>query len=226
MENIILLILFTYPGAFVEFTYHHFAKDMPFYHEPETYFRTARIFFISALMTLGCLTLFGAIYHGPLNLSNAVMFLSKDNYAIYFAIVSCAASIAVGLLWFGAAFLIEWGKNIWRSKHNKARSGKRGQVWMSMMVDKDLPKQDYVIEIRKNGELVRCGLAKHVPDDLRKDTGFVLTQCEVVKKYLDHPDYDVISGPLISYLDIKDNTEIIIRDGSRLCDWLTGKLKE
>lgn len=223
MESIIWLILFTYPGAFAEFTYDHFAKDKPFYRKPESYFRTARVFFLSALISLGCLTLFGKIYHGPLELSTAVMFLSKSNYAIFYALASAAASIIVGAAWYGLSCIAERRRNAGNEARGKATSGKRSQVWMSMMVDDKVPSTDYVIEIWKDGRMVRRGLAMHVPDDLRDDTGFVLTHSDMVEEVLNTKDQDLISDPTVSYIDIHTGTEIILRDAKKYCDWITGK---
>lgn len=226
MENIILLILFTYPGAFVEFTYYFFAKDRDFYHQPESYFRTARIFFFSAIITLGCLWLFGEIYHGPLTLSNAIMFLSRDNNAIHFAIVSCAASALLGLAWFAGRSLIERIENCWNTAHGKARRGPRKQVWMSMMADPNTPKTDYVAELYHDGKLVRRGLVYHLTNDPQEDNAMALMHCELVEEVLNTENQDLIGEPIISYVDMGKNNEIILRDGTKFVAWLAGETKE
>lgn len=226
MENIIWLILFTYPGAFTEFTYHYFAKDRAFYREPEAYFRTARVFFLSALISLACLTLFGKIYHGPLDLSTAVMFLSKKNHAIYYALVSFVASVGVGAAWYGLNCLIEHIRNKGKIAQRKAPSGKKKQVWMSMMADPRTPQTDYVVEVWQHGKLVRRGLAMHMPDDLREDAGFALTHCDTVEEVLNTEDQDLISEPSVSYVDVKTETEIIIREANKYCEWIMGKFDQ
>jgi len=226
MENIIWLILFTYPGAFTEFTYFFLSKDRDFYHKPEAYFRTARIFFFSAIITLGCLRFFGAIHHGPLNLSNAVMFLSKDNYAIHFAIVSCVASIAFGFVWYKIRSRIERIQNQWNTKHGKARRGPRKQVWKSMLADPDTPQTDFVAEIYHDGKLIRRGLVYHMTNDPKEDNSIALIQCELVEEVLSTENQAAIGDPMISYVDMERNNEIILRDGTKFVEWLAGETEK
>lgn len=225
MENIIVAILFTYPGAFAEFTYWSFAKDEPFYRKPESYFQTARIFFLSALITLASLAFFGWVSCPGLNLSNAITFLNHGNNALCYTLISCAISGATGFVWFATRIGLQEVGNWLKISQGKARIGPRKQVWMSMLADKNTPQMGYVIEIHKHGELKQCGLAYHVPDDLREDTGFALMHCDLVKKYMDNPEYDIISKPLVSYIDLEHDAEIIIRDGLKFSKWLAGELK-
>ena len=221
MENIIVAILFTYPGAFVEFTYWKLAKDAAFYKKPEEYFRIARVFFLSAIVTLFCLLLFGIIEHGQLELSNAVYYLEQRNNAIIYSIVSVVISCMVGFVWYGLSCLRQLIRNKWRLNHRKAPDGKCKQVWMSMLADPDVPKMDYVLEIWKHGKLMKRGYIMHLPDDLREDTGFVLMHCDLVEEVLNTPDQDLISDPLVSYVDIATETEIIIRDAKKYLAWVT-----
>ncbi|MBR3740228.1 MAG: hypothetical protein IKN04_07155 [Clostridia bacterium] len=225
MENIIIAILFTYPGAFAEFVYTYFAKDRDFYKKPEEYFRIARVFFLSAFITLLSLLLIGFMTGRQLTVENAAAFLGKGNNALFYTFISCAISAAIGFTWFAARVGLEKAENRRNTKHGKAMNGPRKQVWMSMMEDPDTPQTGYVIEIRKNGELAQCGLAYHVPDDLREDTGFALMHCGLVKEYMDNPEYDLISAPLVSYIDLDHGAEIIIRDGTKFSKWLAGELK-
>lgn len=48
----------------------------------------------------------------------------------------------------------------------------------------------------------------------------------MVKQYMDDPEYDVISEPLVSYIDIKIDAEIIIRDAEAFSKWLAGEETE
>ena len=222
MESIIVAILFTYPGAFVEFTYWKLAKDAVFYKKPEEYFRIARVFFFSAIVTLICLFLFSIIEHGELELSNAVHYLEQRNNAILYSLVSMTISCIVGAGWYGLACAWQSVQNKRNLKHGKAPAGKRSQVWMSMLADPDTPQMDYVLEIWKHGKLLKRGYIMHLPDDLREDTGFALMHCDIVEEVLNTPDQDLISDPLISYVDIATETEIIIRDAKKYLAWMRG----
>lgn len=225
MEKIILLFLFTYPGSFAEFTYSHFAKDRVFYREPDTIFRTARGFFLSAIITYLCLVIYGKIIGASVDLPGVIKHLSVGKYLFPYALGTLIASILAGVLWYAGACAVEALQNRYRAKHDKPRAGRSKQVWMAMIADPNTPQTDYAVEIRKNGQLVRCGLAYHMPDDLRVDTGFALVHCATVAEYIDNAEYDLIGPPLIHYIDLEHDAEIILRDATKLCDWLEGKAK-
>lgn len=220
MEKIILLFLFTYPGSFAEFTYSHFAKDRVFYREPDTIFRTARGFFLSAIITYLCLVIYGKIIGAPVDLPGVIKHLSVGKYLFPYALGTLIASILAGVLWYAGACVVEALQNRYRAKHDKPRAGRSKQVWMAMIADPDTPQTDYAVEIRKGGKRVRCGLVYHMPDDLRVDTGFALMHCDMVEEYIDKPDYDLIGPPLIHYIDLDHDAEIIIRNAKEMYNLL------
>lgn len=223
MQDIIPLILFTYPGAFAEFTYWHFAKDKEFYKEPDAYFRAARVFFLSAVVTLVSLFASTLLYHTTIDLSTVVSFLNTGNHAIWYALISLCTSVLTGLGWFGCAYLWEKISNHFRLSRGKAPASERNHTWMSMLADPDTPQMDYVLEIKKHGQVMKRGFIMHMPNDIRKDTGFVLMHCDLVEEVLNTKDQDLISDPLISYVDIGTETEIVMRDAVKFGAWLLGK---
>lgn len=218
MENIIFLMLFTYPGAFAEFTYRHFAKDRAFYREPETSLRAARIFFLSALTTLICLLTVGGWSAG---LPGTIDSLKRGNNTFIYAFLSAGISLALGGEWYGLSCLWDKLYNRFAEARGEPRRSHNSQTWMSLMANKDVPQENISVEIWRDGKLAQCGLVLHCPDDLRTDTGFALCHCGKVRQCIEHPnEYDYLSSPLVSYVDLKSNTEIIIRDAKDLCQWL------
>ena len=223
MENIILLILFTYPGAFVEYTYYFLAKERDFYQEPAVYFRTARVFFFSAVVTLVNLWLFGILHHGPLNLSTAVMFIKRENNAIHFALVSCGVSMLLGFIWYKIMCMKEKKDNERNLENGKATRGPRKQVWKSMFADLNTPQTNYIAEIYHDGKLVRRGLVYHRTNDPRDDNALALIKCDLVEEVLNTENQALIGEPMISYVDMDNNNEIILRDGAEFVAWLLGE---
>lgn len=217
MENIIFLMLFTYPGAFAEFTYRHFAKDRAFYREPETSLRAARIFFLSALTTLICLLIVGGWSAG---LPGTIEALKRGNNTFIYAFLSAGVSLDLGGAWYGLSCLWDKLYNRFAEARGEPRRSHNSQTWMSLMANKDVPQKECVFEIRKNGMRIHAGLPLHCPDDLREDSGIALCHCKTVENILDTPDQDLIEQPSAYYLDMRNNIEIIIRGAKKYYEWL------
>lgn len=217
MENIIPLILFTYPGAVAEYVYNLLSAEYAFHRKPDEVFRVARDFFLSALVTALCLLL-----SGEKNLATLTTRLQDTGCLFSYLAESLAASAALGAVWFAARLAIFRAMNRGKAEKRDPTLGERQTVWQDLFSDPELCCGSYVAEIRQNGALLRAGIVYEYTRDLQTDPGMILMHSAMIEADLARPAEDraLVGLPYAHYMDLNSGMEVSFYDGDRACAFL------
>ena len=217
MENVIALILFTYPGAVCEYIYMRLVKDTALKNKPDEIFRVARGFFMSAVVTMSC--------YAMLREESLQALMEKlqaaDCFLRYLAL-SLLVSALLGLLWFLAAVLAFHAANGLRKKYNLPALGDSGSVWQDIFNDSETKSDAYVAAVYRDGKRLRAGIIYEYPDDLQEDAGLILMHTRMIETDLDRPPEErtLVGLPYAHYIDLKTGTEVAFYDGTAACAYL------
>ena len=205
MENLILLMLFTYPGAISYTVYYLSTKDKTYYQELDSFSRTAWCFFLSAaitIMSFGILSLSTT----ESSLITLIAKIKTTNMLWKYLLLSFALSLIVGVSWHLLRRLYFHVVNHIRSKHDLSPFGKEQKVWQNLINNYDIT--DCVAVIKKGGKTVRAGMPQLLPDDLGSDKVIVLSHCEEVEGELNKPNHGLLGKPFVSAYDLSTDIEI------------------
>lgn len=204
MENIILLMLFTYPGAVAYLIYEQLTKNKTYYKDADSFSKTALCFFVSAGITiLTCQTIAKT---GEMNLTALTEQMKTSSaiwrYLIFSLLYSTCAGV-VGHLLLKLHFALY---NKHRSKHKLSPYSDHPKVWAQLVKEYDLT--DCAAIIRKGGRIVRAGMPEILPDDIDNDRQIVLSYCDRVEAELAKPDRGLLGERFVSVYDLASDTEI------------------
>lgn len=203
MEDIILLMLFTYPGAMAYLIYSRITKGMTTYQEPDSFTRAALCFFISAavtVLTCGMLTDMNA------GLSGVIDALKTSGIVWDYLLRSFILSVGAGILWIVCAHLLLLAVNKYRSSKHLPSNTVNRNTWTELYNKYSLA--ECAVIIRKGGKVVRAGMPEVMPDDLKDDPVFALSHCNRVEKELVKPDWGLLGNRFISVYRLDTDTEI------------------
>ena len=218
MENIIILILFTYPGIMSDYFHGLMVKGKQYEKKTEEPIRAARDFFISAVITVAGMGVFSLITRTAFSLSGIRDALqSGRNLAIYLPI-SLTLALLAALIWYSGNRILFWSRNKLRSNQGKPTIDESKSVWASMMKDKNIPFANAVLAFYKDGKLIRAGVAYNVSDDYRNDPWAILYHMETIEEELAreiagramlfHPSHSFVNFESGMVVDIYDGEEI------------------
>ena len=210
MDDLLLLMLFSYPGAITDLVYTSLAKEKTFYREVSEFFRVARAFFLSALtasITMR-ITLPGS---GSVHtIANWIEVLKTNSIVWRYALISALVAIMLGILWYVGACLKLRLRNHRAQKNKKAfHDTGFGNTWY------DVVRQPDVVDLRQavievcdgEGKRINCGFPFALPNDIRKEPALALSCCSWVGEELDKAAEDSkdskIEGLLVAYSDLE-----------------------
>ena len=205
MENIILLMLFTYPGAISYMVYYLTTHNKTYYQKLDTFSRSAWCFFLSAAVTVISFKVLSL----QLGNSNLVCLIEKIKYtsALWnYLLLSFCFSIGLGAVWHFILLLHFKLHNAYRVHKNLSPFVKEQKVWQNLVQNYDLT--DCAVIIRKAGKVVRAGMPEIIPGDIDKDRRIVLSYCEYVEQELLKHDRGLLGDRFVSVYDLATDTEI------------------
>ncbi|MDO4866340.1 MAG: hypothetical protein Q4C10_07250 [Clostridia bacterium] len=203
MENIILLMLFTYPGAIAYLIYSRIAKGMTTYQEPDSFTRAALCFFISAAVTvITC----GMLTNMRGGLSGLIGELKHTGMLWNYLKWSFILSIVAGVLWIVCARLMLLAVNKYRRHKHIPPHTVRRKAWVELINEYSVGECAAII--RKGGKIVRAGFPQVLPDDLSDDPVIVLSYCNRVERELAKPDWGLLGNRFLSAYNLGTDTEI------------------
>jgi len=229
MENILLLIIFSYPGVLADMLYTFFAKDKSFYKEPTEAFRVARDFFLSAIIAIATMPI---VIQGSENghtLSNWVSALQKSEVIWDYILVTLGGSIVLSLVWY--LFDLHVGlriKNGIRKLLKLAPESKYKKTWDDLIQKNDHVNIDEcaIVIYDANGKQIAAGLPRSIPGDIDEDPHFALAHCSTVINELNDSDDSYLDGLRLVYVDVKTMSRIEFYDASRLYKAIAEAQKE
>lgn len=219
MDNIILLAIFSYPGAIVDWVYTQMAKEKTFYSQPDSTIRAARDFFFSALIAVVTMPLVIPNGEGGHTLSNWVDVMKKTEIVWTYVASSFLCAMLMGVIWYVIRkYPVSWLLKKDAAKHNVAPAGLYKTVWQEVTktsVDVDITHCAMII--RKNGELVRAGLPYALPDNIEEDPALALMRCDMVEAEIAQKNKSTkILEHWCSYYNIETGVEIELRNARPL----------
>ena len=219
MDNIVLLAIFSYPGAVVDWVYTHLAKDKTFYTQPDSAIRAARDFFFSALIAVVTMPLVIPGSEGGHTLSNWVDVMKKSEVVWQYIIISFICAMLMGIIWYLLRkYPVSWLQKKYAAKRNAAPAGLYKTVWQEVTKTPDeVDITHCAMIIRKNGELVRAGLPYATPDSIEEDPALALMRCDMVEAEIAlGKESTKILEHWCSYYDLKTGVEIELRNARPL----------
>lgn len=205
MENIILLMLFTYPGAIAYLVYVRATCRTTYYREYEPFSRTALCFFISAAVTvISCGIL--SMQAQSKSLETLIGKIKTSDMLWAYLMTSLCASIATGLLWSLLAWIEFRIANRRKEKKGLPIKGKPRKVWAHLVNEYEVTQ--CIAIIRKGGKIVRAGVPQILPDDLDTEPMVCLSYCNRVEKELAKPDWGLLGNRFMSVYRLDTDSEI------------------
>ena len=205
VENVILAMLFTYPGAIAYMVYYISTKDKTYYHELDSFSRAACCFFLSAAVTVFSFTVLSFSF----DTSSLVFLVEKIKHTSFlwkYLLISFGISIAFGAAWHFLLLIYFKLLNAHRVRQHLSPFGHEQKVWQNLMQNYDIT--DCALIIRKNGEVVRAGMPEILPGDFDKDKRIVLSYCSEVEQEIAKEDGGLLGDRFVSVYDLGSNTEL------------------
>ena len=222
MENIVILILFTYPGIMADYIHDRMTKGKAYNTPTEEPFRTARDFFISAMITVAGMGIFSLVTGEPFSLNGIRTALqSGSRLAVYLPMTLALAAIAA-VIWYGADRIRLKAGNSARRKTDRPTIGETESVWTSMMTDRNIPFNEAVLAIYKDRQLIKAGVAYNVSDDYGKDPWAVLYYSDMIEGELARPmkERAMLFSPQYSFVNIENGITVDVYDGKEIKDYI------
>jgi len=205
MENIILLILFTYPGAISHLVYSYLAQNKTFYKKMDSFYKTAICFFLSALVTV-----LSMLILKPITKTDSLSVLAsqiRDSELIWkYLFTSIIVSILLGFALYSFAQLRLYLQNQNQQSVNGAIRGQYTFVWDDLMSKYYI--SDCVVIIRKNGQFVKAGKPQILPTHYSTEKQIVLTHCDDTESELKKRDRGLLGEHYLSFYDVENGVEL------------------
>lgn len=223
MENIIIMILFTYPGAMADFIHSRIVEGTQYDHKPEEYFRIARDFFLSAVISIASLWAYCAITGQQFGISAAAEKLRTDDSVWLFAGITIIGAILAAAIWAA----LDNGKfslrNTIRQKAGKTTYAKRKSVWESLMTEKDIPFNNCVLAFYQDGKLIKAGMPHTVSDDYKNDPWAILMWPETARMELEKPEGDrtLLRSVSHTFVNFESGITVDVYDATLFRDFIS-----
>ena len=205
MENIILLMLFTYPGAISYMVYYLTTKDKTYYQKLDSFSRTAWCFFLSAAATVLSFTVLSYTF-GTSSLNVLVEGIKSTPALWKYLLISFTISIVMGIILHFLLLLYFKLRNDYRVHRGLSPYAQEQKVWQNLVQNYDLTHCALII--RKDGVIVRAGMPEILPGDFDKDKRVVLSYCDEVEQELNKPDRGLLGDRFVSVYDMATSTEL------------------
>lgn len=222
MENIIILILFTYPGIMADFIHSRLSQKTVHDRKPEEYFKVARDFFLSALISVVSIKIYCMITDSEFSISTAVERFGKDESIWGFGLITIIVAVAAALIWELLDFCLLKIKNNLRKSQGKSTTDRIKSVWTSMFDDPELNYDESALAIYQNGQLIRAGLSYNVSDDYQNDPWATLIYTETVEAELskEKKDRTMLIDPTASLINIENGIRVDIYNAKELKEYI------
>lgn len=222
MENIIILILFTYPGIMADFIHSRLSQKTVHDRKPEEYFKVARDFFLSALISVVSIKIYCMITDSEFSISTAVERFGKDESIWGFGLITIVVAVAAALIWKLLDDCTLWIRNKIREKQGKSTTDKIKSVWESMFDDEELKFDESAMAIYQNGQLIRAGLSYNVSNDYQNDPWATLIYTETVEEELrkEKKDRTMLIDPTASLINIENGVRVDLYNAKKLKDYI------
>ena len=227
MESIITLILFTYPGIMADYIHGIIVRGKVYDRKPDEFFRAARDFFISAVLTAVTILPFSRIRGIGYSIQETAKDISGGVGLYTFIGISMMVSAIAAVIWFGLDKITLKTTNKIRKKKYGDTINEVKNVWSSIMKDKWIPYEECVMAVYRDNQLIRAGLTHNVSTDLQEDPGIIMKYTDLAEQQvkLEPGKRTLIDHPVVSYVEPANGIRIDIYDGKKLTDYISDWMK-
>ena len=205
MENIIYLLLFTYPGVLVQIFNNKFLPEYASSKESNVTLAACGYFIDSCMILAVSLTIYRLLEQQQINgLGELIASLQHGWAAAQYGAISLPISIGYAVT-----------KHFLMRVANKSRMDTSTvSTWGDMVERLKNPKQNFleypIVAIRKEGELIVAGVPCNYSSDGCTPQDMLLEHCEQVELILNNPDWEkeYVDGSVATYVNIKEGYEI------------------
>lgn len=223
MESVILLLLFTYPGAIVELLLSQFAEHRSYVPKREGMQATVRYFFYSTIISTCSLAFFGVVTGTvAAGLTEWISKVTEEWWIAVYLLISFSFSFLFAVFWYWLM------KNVvhrlvkgYRVKKKIPYDAGYTDVWKNVVMnpgDMDLAK--VVAFVQKGKDTLACGLVHSLTDDIQGAPEISLSFSDHVafrlNKEKDIPDEErTIGDDVLTYVNPASGYQIIFRDATK-----------
>lgn len=238
MEDLLVLILFMYPGAFVEFVSKYVLRESLKSDDANETVHGVKYFCLSCVITMIALFLFAAICDKSVaSFGDIKKSLDGTVNLVIYVLISLAVSVFIALATWGWKTAVTNVKSRMAKEKESAKISRNDDAWKEIFDGKDYEhiREGMIMRITSQG-VSKAGFVKKYFD--RFDCGIVLTQTSAVEEYLEFeekgedgepirdPEALWIGRPQYTFFEPNTGTFIEIFDGKLLVDLFEPKEKE
>jgi len=209
MEDMILLLLFTYPGSVVEWVYGFLCKPYDYYTPLEGVQQAARYFVLSVICTSLSMLMLPFFFPNKIQftISSVINALKNTEMILIYIPLSIAVSILLGgILFVFRHFVVTPICNSVARKKNKYTDSGLKDVWAELFNHpKDFDLWKCAMILKKNGKIIGCGMpySMHVK---KRNVEYSLMYCDIVLKEIKKGNNsDLIENHVLTYYDAQND---------------------
>ena len=228
MQEIIILILFTYPGAMADYFHSLMASGKQWDNTPDEHFRIARDFFLSAMITLASMAVFCMIRKAEFSLTGVTEALQEGKGLWIYAAISFLIALLTAAAWSAGNRGFLKASNRCRASRGTATIDETKRVWESMMNDPEIPFNKCVMAIYQGNQLIKAGIPHNVSNDVKSDPWAILTWTETAMQDLQRPadERSLLINPDYSFVNLENSMTVDIYEGTKFRDFISAWVAE
>lgn len=225
MDDIILLLLFAYPGALVQVMVEKIAERRWKCEKGDNTTEAAKYLFFSAAVDAISLLAFGWLFGMPAGLPGWIITIKQGwNIGAYLAI-SLIASGVFSIAWYAfIRIVLTRGGNTFKRASGAPVDSEYRDVWNDTVMNPLVMDTSKVVAVvKRNGQIEECGFIWAIPKSVTENPCLTLSRTELVRSILaDDVNREkadrIIGGVIAAYVSLDKGFEIEFRDASKLYD--------
>lgn len=215
MENIIILILFTYPGAVADYLHGMMIKGKQYDKPAEEYFRIARDFFLSGVISLACGAALCAMFRMPFTMGAIMEALHSGWKLCAFAALTLVGAAATAWIWTAGNKIVLRSRNRRRTQENRPEIAEHKGAWASILAEKPQFMNESIAAVYQDGRLIKAGMTNYLREYSEDEPWITLMWTETTKAELEMPleKRTLLSDPMYSMVNIENGLVVDLYDG-------------
>lgn len=227
MENLVLFLMYAYPGALVELIYSWTAPHLRGEREEESFVKYARYILTSAMVLFFSMNWFMFVT-GQQNVSIQTLqtIITTGNSLMIYTLVSLFVTLMIAFVTALARVpvrrVVNWTRNLFGMPSLMGY----GTVWESITTDQNEVSIDKCVAFVYKGEHeIAHGLLEMHPRDMKREHALTLIQSDVIDETIEQdqesaPDKRYIGKTLLTYVDLEHDYKVVFKKAPELVAFL------
>lgn len=219
MEQIISLILFVFPGVFINLLYKQYLPKSK--QEPSDYEKAVIAFIYSFMVLVLNIVVMKFIFKKEIEtLDQLLGYFKNTSFLLKYVFLTIFTSMLFAIVWhYIFKYLILWAYNFYRKLRGLPKETRFSSVWDEIFENPDNDMTDAYVVIEKDGDIISQGIIDLYSPIDSKDKEIKLICTDSFKKYLendklltedekifneiDYEYYNIETGVLIKFYNNK-----------------------